>query len=68
MSEQIEQQYLKQLLDEKIQVSLYLINGIKLIGQVASFDNLVIVLKDGKNTTEQLIYKHAISTIVPAKQ
>lgn len=68
MNEQIQGLYLKKLLEDKIQVSLYLINGIKLLGQVASFDDTVILLKDNKNTTEQLIYKHAISTIVPAKQ
>ena len=48
----------------KIPVSIYLVNGIKLQGQVDSFDQYVIILK---NTVNQMVYKHAISTIVPAK-
>ncbi len=59
--------YLKKVLDNKVQVSIYLVNGIKLLGYIASFDDQVILLEDTKNTTDQLIYKHAISTIVPAK-
>ena len=49
---------------EKIPVSIYLVNGIKLQGQVDSFDQYVIILK---NTVNQMVYKHAISTIVPSK-
>ena len=45
-------------------VSIYLVNGIKLQGQVDSFDQYVILLK---NTVTQMVYKHAISTIVPAR-
>ena len=48
----------------KLSVSIYLVNGIKLQGQVDSFDQYVIILK---NTVNQMVYKHAISTIVPAK-
>ena len=59
--------YLNSLRKEQIRVSIYLINGIKLSGIVASFDQYVVVLKDGENTVNQLIYKHAISTIVPAR-
>ena len=47
-----------------MQVSIYLVNGIKLQGQVDSFDQYVILLK---NTVTQMVYKHAISTIVPAR-
>ena len=47
-----------------MQVSVFLVNGIKLQGQVESFDQYVILLKSG---VVQLVYKHAISTIVPAK-
>ena len=46
-------------------VSIYLVSGIKLQGYVESFDQFVILLK---NTVSQMIYKHAISTIVPARQ
>jgi host factor-I protein len=47
-----------------VAVSIYLVNGIKLQGQVDSFDQYVILLK---NTVTQMVYKHAISTIVPAR-
>ena len=49
---------------EHVPVSIYLVNGIKLQGQVDSFDQYVILLK---NTVTQMVYKHAISTIVPAR-
>ena len=39
-------------------------NGIKLQGQIESFDQFVVLLK---NTVSQMVYKHAISTVVPAK-
>jgi host factor-I protein len=45
-------------------VSIYLVNGIKLQGQIESFDQFVILLK---NTVSQMVYKHAISTVVPAR-
>jgi host factor-I protein len=45
-------------------VSIFLVNGIKLQGKVDSFDQYVIMLK---NTVSQMVYKHAISTIVPGK-
>jgi len=56
--------YLNALRREKIPVSIYLISGIKLQGQIESFDQFVILLK---NTVSQMVYKHAISTIVPTK-
>ncbi|MBF0264757.1 MAG: RNA chaperone Hfq [Gammaproteobacteria bacterium] len=56
--------YLNALRKEKIPVSIYLISGIKLQGQIESFDQFVILLK---NTVSQMVYKHAISTIVPSK-
>jgi host factor-I protein len=56
--------FLNALRREKIPVSIYLVNGIKLQGQVESFDQFVILLK---NTVSQMVYKHAISTLVPAK-
>ena len=68
MSKQnLQDHYLEQLLEQEVLVSIYLINGIKLSGVVASFDQYVVLLKDNKNTMDQLIYKHAISTIVPSK-
>ncbi len=56
--------FLNALRKEHVQVSIYLVNGIKLQGQVDSFDQYVILLK---NTVIQMVYKHAISTIVPAR-
>lgn len=56
--------FLNTLRKEHIAVSIYLVNGIKLQGQVDSFDQYVILLK---NTVTQMVYKHAISTIVPAR-
>ena len=56
--------YLNVLRKERVPVSIYLVNGIKLQGQVESFDQFVILLK---NTVSQMVYKHAISTIVPAR-
>ena len=56
--------YLNEIRKEKISVSVFLVNGIKLQGLIVSFDQYVILLKS--NVT-QMVYKHAISTIVPTK-
>ena len=56
--------FLNALRRERIPVSIYLVNGIKLQGHVESFDQFVVLLG---NTVSQLVYKHAISTIVPAR-
>ena len=63
-SQILQEPFLNALRKEKIPVSIYLVNGIKLQGQVDSFDQYVIILK---NTVNQMVYKHAISTIVPTK-
>jgi host factor-I protein len=47
-----------------VPVSIYLVNGIKLQGQIDSFDQFVVLLK---NSVSQMVYKHAISTVVPAR-
>ena len=60
----LQEPFLNTLRKEKTPVSIYLVNGIKLQGQVDSFDQYVIILK---NTVNQMVYKHAISTIVPSK-
>ena len=60
----LQEPFLNALRKEKVPVSIFLVNGIKLQGQVDSFDQYVIILK---NTVNQMVYKHAISTIVPAK-
>ena len=56
--------FLNALRREHIQVSIYLVNGIKIQGQIESFDQFVVLLK---NQVSQMVYKHAISTIVPAR-
>ena len=56
--------FLNALRKERIPVSIYLVNGIKLQGQVESFDQFVVLLK---NAVSQMVYKHAISTIVPSR-
>ena len=56
--------FLNALRKERVQVAIYLVNGIKLQGHVDSFDPYVILLK---NTVTQMVYKHAVSTIVPSK-
>jgi len=56
--------FLNTLRKEKIPVSIYLVNGIKLQGLIESFDQFVVLLK---NSISQMVYKHAISTIVPAR-
>jgi len=56
--------FLNTLRREKIPVSIYLVNGIKLQGQIESFDQFAVLLK---NTVSQMVYKHAISTVVPSR-
>ena len=56
--------FLNTLRKEKVPVSIYLVNGIKLQGTIESFDQFVVLLK---NTVSQMVYKHAISTVVPAR-
>ena len=56
--------FLNSLRKERIPVSIFLVNGIKLQGHIESFDQYVVLLK---NTVSQMVYKHAISTVVPAR-
>jgi host factor-I protein len=56
--------YLNALRRDRVPVSIYLVSGIKLQGQIESFDQFVILLR---NTVSQMIYKSAISTVVPAR-
>tara|TARA_B100000767_G_scaffold257857_1_gene266067 strand:+ start:1754 stop:1984 length:231 start_codon:yes stop_codon:yes gene_type:complete len=57
--------FLSQIIKDNVSVSIYLLNGIKLQGQIKSFDQYVIVLS---GSTPQLIYKHSVSTIVPSQE
>ena len=56
--------FLNALRKDRIPVSIYLVSGIKLQGQIESFDQFVILLKSSVN---QMVYKHAVSTIVPSR-
>jgi host factor-I protein len=56
--------FLNALRKERVPVAIYLVNGIKLQGQIDSFDQFVVLLK---NSVSQMVYKHAISTVVPAR-
>lgn len=63
-SQSLQDNYLNQLRKDKMPVVIYLTNGVRLKGVVKAFDNFVILLKE---STQQLIYKHAVSTIVPER-
>jgi host factor-I protein len=56
--------FLNTLRRENVPVSIYLVNGIKLQGQIESFDQFVVLFR---NSVSQMVYKHAISTVVPAR-
>ena len=60
----LQEPFLNALRKEKIPVSIFLVSGIKLQGQIESLDQFVILLKNGVN---QMIYKSAISTVVPSR-
>jgi len=62
--QQLQDPFLNALRLEQVQVSVYLVNGIKLQGHIESFDQYVVLLK---NAVTQMVYKHAISTVVPAR-
>ena len=63
-TQSLQDPFLNALRKERVPVSIYLVNGIKLQGQIESFDQYVVLLK---NTVTQMVYKHAISTVVPAR-
>jgi len=63
-AQNLQDSFLNALRKEHTPVSIFLVNGIKLQGRVDSFDQYVVMLK---NTVNQMVYKHAISTIVPSK-
>jgi host factor-I protein len=63
-SQNLQDLFLNQLRKDRIPVIIFLTNGVRLKGIIRGFDNFVVLLKDA---TDQLIYKHAISTIVPEK-
>ena len=64
-SQYLQDPFLNILRKENVPVSIFLVNGIKLQGTIESFDQYVILLR---STVTQMVYKHAVSTVVPAKQ
>jgi len=64
-TQNLQDTYLNQLRKEKVPVLMYLTNGVRLKGVIKGFDNFVILLKE---STQQLIYKHAVSTIQPERE
>ena len=60
----LQDSFLNTLRRERVPVSVYLVNGIKLQGEIDSFDQYVVMLR---NSVNQMIYKHAISTVVPVR-
>ncbi|MBF0139053.1 MAG: RNA chaperone Hfq [Magnetococcales bacterium] len=60
----VQDPFLNTLRKEKVPVTVFLINGIKLQGVVTSFDNYCLLLK---NSVTQLVFKHAISTVMPSR-
>lgn len=63
-SQSLQDPFLNALRRERVPVAVYLVNGIKLQGTIESFDQFVVLLR---NNVSQMVYKHAISTVVPAR-
>lgn len=63
-SQSLQEPYLNALRKDRVPVAVFLVNGIKLQGYIESFDNFVLLLR---NNNSQMVYKHAISTIVPSR-
>jgi host factor-I protein len=63
-SQALQDEFLNELRKTKATVSMFLVNGIRLVGKIEGFDRHVVLLANG---TQQLVYKHAISTIVPGE-
>ena len=63
-TENLQETFLNQIRKEKLSVTIFLINGVKLQGIITWFDNFSILLK--RDTHVQLVYKHSISTIMPS--
>lgn len=63
-NQSLQDPFLNALRRERVPVAVYLVNGIKLQGTVESFDQFVLLLR---NQVSQMVYKHAISTIVPSR-
>jgi host factor-I protein len=65
VGQNLQESFLDTLCAQQVQVSVYLVNGIKLQGKIESYDQTIVILK---SAVSQMVYKHAISTIVPAQK
>lgn len=63
-AQSLQDPFLNMLRKDRVPVSIYLVNGIKLQGQIDAFDQFVVLLR---NSVSQMVYKHAISTVVPSR-
>ncbi|RTZ60721.1 MAG: RNA chaperone Hfq [Gammaproteobacteria bacterium] len=66
MPYKLQETFLNTARKQKVRVSVYLVNGIRLQGRIRSFDTYTILLDDGRNQT--LVFKHAITTIIPSER
>ncbi|MFZ8861520.1 MAG: RNA chaperone Hfq [Thermocrinis sp.] len=66
MAYRLQEAFLNTARKRKVKVTIFLINGVRIQGKVRSFDTFTILVEDGRQQT--LVYKHAISTIVPAEK
>ncbi|MEM5500912.1 MULTISPECIES: RNA chaperone Hfq [Ahrensia] len=64
-SQNLQDQFLNSVRKQKISLTIFLVNGVKLTGVVTSFDNFCVLLR--RDGHAQLVYKHAISTIMPGQ-
>lgn len=64
-TQNLQDAFLNYIRREKIPVTLFLMNGFQLRGVVRSFDSFVVLI--GADGRQQMIYKHAISTVAPAR-
>ena len=62
----VQDSFLNTLRREQIKVTIYLVNGTKLIGRIKNFDRFAIIFENGVG--EQMVFKHAVSTIISGRQ
>ena len=66
MAYRLQEAFLNTARKRKVKVMIFLINGVRIQGKIRSFDTFTILVEDGRQQT--LVYKHAISTIVPVEK
>lgn len=66
MAYRLQEAFLNTARKRRVKVAIFLINGVRIQGRIRSFDTFTILVEDGRQQT--LVYKHAISTIVPAEK